>query len=759
MKLRKLYNRRQWFALIMAFMLALTFGVATILSTPSVTYAYDEDDEDEAGRVQDEDDAMKREQQNNGAKRGIFKTNSDPGGIYGVGSDPYSTLTGGTGNSKTLGGGAKPAFYISWIIDILKSPGEMINEWILIPNGMTMDHIIFGRLNNSTPVNYFQFEIVKGNPYGIVGAYLYNVFRLIMFIILLCMFMASVTKGLVISNSVRAREDLKSAFSKVLLFALALYLMPYAFQIFNYIRDVLLYVIRNVGSSILDISTSETKINGGSSLKSLFESTIPSSYRDSFNNMSGGLNVIFASIAKTSILGALVFDGFMVLSLYFAYSYVGVALAMTLYFVMFPFVCIVSYYDKSIASTWRKSVLSTLLVPVIDGTLLLIPATMFKVLLDKNWVLASILTFMICAMLIPSRKVIGRVLGLDMGGISALAGSAMAMMAVGRGIAGIGKAVHSAKAHHDNAKAAKDQAGMYDELAQAEEDVYGAGMENDEPMEDISVGAESGGVGGSFGGAGMGMASGVGMDHSLANAAMESDIATRGVDIATHQGEFDKAKRIYNDPNASEESREQARKDMGFHEESMDSLRVNDAEARQSIAQNRETDMAKQQELAMRQQKIMERHANVGMINTPQFNNLSNATKAKLLRQQARQENRKAIGSAVGATYGAVVGMGAGMFMGAPAQAMMMSAGANMGASVGRTVSNSAPVAATSSLVRRGASSVYNSDGPIGAMSRMTSYNIAGMREGINDLRNANNNAIDRNMSSARAKINSLNNK
>ena len=215
------------------------------------------------------------------------------------------------------------------------------------------------------------------------------------------------------------------------------------------------------------------------------------------------------------------------------------------------------------------------------------------------------------------------------------------------------------------------------------------------------------------------------MDHSLANAAMESDIATRGVDIATHQGEFDKAKRIYNDPNASEESREQARKDMGFHEESMDSLRVNDAEARQSIAQNRETDMAKQQELAMRQQKIMERHANVGMINTPQFNNLSNATKAKLLRQQARQENRKAIGSAVGATYGAVVGMGAGMFMGAPVQAMFMGAGSQLGASTGSWVSTSRGA----NLVARGVNNAvttgkvmaYSAPGSVGQAARTIS--------------------------------------
>ena len=436
-----IFNKRLLVSFLAAVTIATSLGMFSLTFFP--TYAY----------------ATEDSQDDSGTNQGIIQ---DSAGIYGEGSNPYNSTTGNSNTSSTLGGEKNP-FYIKWIINILKSPGESFNSWFLQPNKMTMNNIIFGRLEKNTPVNYYQFELMKGNPYGIIGAYLYNIFRTLMIVILSCLLIGSITKGLVLTNNSKAREELKSAFGKALMFAMALYLMPYAFQVLMYIRDAFLYVIRSVAVTIINIDPS-----------SLNDDTVKQMVgSESITNVTSGLNAVFSAIGNTTILGALMYDGFIVLTIYFAATYVGAALSVTLYFVMFPFVCVVAYFDKNVFSTWVKSVISALLIPVIDGVLLLIPSTMFVVLLDVNWVLATILTFMICAMIVPSRRVIGRLLGLDMG-ISNLGATAMSMMAVGRGLAGVGRAIRGARSHFASAKESKEQAAMYGEMAQAEEDVYGA---------------------------------------------------------------------------------------------------------------------------------------------------------------------------------------------------------------------------------------------------------------------------------------------
>lgn len=210
-----IFNKRLLVSFLAAVTIATSLGMISLTFFP--TYAY----------------ATEDSQDDSGTNQGIIQ---DSAGIYGEGSNPYNSTTGNSNTSSTLGGEKNP-FYIKWIINILKSPGESFNSWFLQPNKMTMNNIIFGRLEKNTPVNYYQFELMKGNPYGIIGAYLYNIFRTLMIVILSCLLIGSITKGLVLTNNSKAREELKSAFGKALMFAMALYLMPYAFQVLMYIRD------------------------------------------------------------------------------------------------------------------------------------------------------------------------------------------------------------------------------------------------------------------------------------------------------------------------------------------------------------------------------------------------------------------------------------------------------------------------------------------------------------------------------------------
>ena len=674
--------------------------------------------------------ATEDSQDDSGTNQGIIQ---DSAGIYGEGSNPYNSTTGNSNTSSTLGGEKNP-FYIKWIINILKSPGESFNSWFLQPNKMTMNNIIFGRLEKNTPVNYYQFELMKGNPYGIIGAYLYNIFRTLMIVILSCLLIGSITKGLVLTNNSKAREELKSAFGKALMFAMALYLMPYAFQVLMYIRDAFLYVIRSVAVTIINIDPS-----------SLNDDTVKQMVgSESITNVTSGLNAVFSAIGNTTILGALMYDGFIVLTIYFAATYVGAALSVTLYFVMFPFVCVVAYYDKNVFSTWVKSVISALLIPVIDGVLLLIPST-----------------------------IIGRLLGLDMG-ISNLGATAMTMMAVGRGLAGVGRAIRGARSHIASAKESKEQAAMYGEMAQAEEDVYGApeGMrqlddvqtassmqaDNSDGMRGILFNGGTGGAGGS------GWAGRAGRDSALENAGMQTENASLSLDNTKLQQQNNENRRQMNQLDVKAANYGELKN--GYQEKINDNDRLieeNQVKAAQnsySMAQNKENDMALAQQLAMRQQQIYERHANIGMIGTPQFNNLSSATKARLMRENARKEKARAVGSIAGSVYAGSVALGSGMFMGAPVQAMLVGGAASMGGAVGSSVGNltdtaihSRPATYVTSGAARRVSDVYtrtyNSDTRAGTVLRTA----GGVRSDISSAMSNLNRSMDQSIANNYAEI------
>lgn len=42
---------------------------------------------------------------------------------------------------------------------------------------LSIDGIVFGKLNQKSGINYFGFDLSPGNPYGIVGATVYTIFR------------------------------------------------------------------------------------------------------------------------------------------------------------------------------------------------------------------------------------------------------------------------------------------------------------------------------------------------------------------------------------------------------------------------------------------------------------------------------------------------------------------------------------------------------------------------------------------------------
>lgn len=627
-------------------------------------------------------------------------------GIYKTGNDTQKTENATTKEAKWLE---------KQFITLLRGPGDILlgleESW-----GMTMDNIVYGRIAHSG-TNYYGFELVKGNPYGIVGAYIYNMFRLICWVMIWCIFMGQLVKGLIFGNSAKTREEAKSSLDKFIMISLFLYLMPYVVDLMIYIRDVFLYLINLMASTV-----SMTGSNGA---------TV---------SLEKGIADIFSGMADNSWIWAVVFSASTVLALYFSYVYVGVALGMTIYFCLFPMVCVMSYTDKNLLNNWFKNVLSALLVPVIDSILLLLPVTVYNVVYGQGvHILAGLLTLMICMMLIPTRRTVGQILGLNMGGIGAMAGAAMGALALARSAGAMGKAIKEGREHRANARAANEEADMLEKMGAADEAAQNgfgrvngsqglealengaeSGFESGENAEGFSGGSgmpaldnvengQSAGNDGAMAGAGMGDMEdlpGTAGDVSAGLAAMQNTNSKMGPDfrgqasmmnmpISAKQNQ-DRAA-IEQETAAVNAARQRLNSGEVFDDETRSQLEntvssgeANIAAARSRISQgtaamdsNNMRGAVSQAQLAQARQRIIDSSANVNNLNSAAFSGMSNQRRAQLLRQYAKRENTKAFTSTAGAVFGAAYGASAGLFFGPTAMTAMAAGGSLMGSHVG----------------------------------------------------------------------------
>lgn len=641
-------------------------------------------------------------------------------GIYKTGNDTQKTENATTKEAKWLE---------KQFITLLRGPGDILlgleESW-----GMTMDNIVYGRIAHSG-TNYYGFELVKGNPYGIVGAYIYNMFRLICWVMIWCIFMGQLVKGLIFGNSAKTREEAKSSLDKFIMISLFLYLMPYVVDLMIYIRDVFLYLINLMASTVSMTGSNGTTVG-----------------------LEKGIADIFSGMADNSWIWAVVFSASTVLALYFSYVYVGVALGMTIYFCLFPMVCVMSYTDKNLLNNWFKNVLSALLVPVIDSILLLLPVTVYNVVYGQGvHILAGLLTLMICMMLIPTRRTVGQILGLNMGGIGAMAGAAMGALALARSAGAMGKAIKEGREHRANAKAANEEADMLEKMGAADEAAQNGfgrvsgsqglealengaegGFESGEDAEGFSGGSgmpaldnvengQSAGNDGAMAGAGMGDmedlpgTAGAGMGDmedlpgtvggvSAGLAAMQNTNSKMGPDfrgqasmmnmpISAKQNQ-DRAA-IEQETAAVNAARQRLNSGEVFDDETRSQLEntvssgeANIAAARSRISQgtaamdsNNMRGAVSQAQLAQARQRIIDSSANVNNLNSAAFSGMSNQRRAQLLRQYAKRENTKAFTSTAGAVFGAAYGASAGLFFGPTAMTAMAAGGSLMGSHVG----------------------------------------------------------------------------
>lgn len=301
-----------------------------------------------------------------------------------------------------------PGTVEKYLSELLRNASSSLISLLEDNLGVGLDRIIFGRVGsgNADSVNIFGFELRSGNPYGVTASVCYSLLRSIIFVLLGISFVFMLAKGAWTGNTAQSREQIKTNIFSVASKFVLLTVMPYLMDVVLYVRDVCLYGIKQLTAQM---------ITGGATLS---------------------LSSAFLANAERTgrFIDAVMYLGTVVLTLYFAFIYIAVAIDLLVCFIAFPIMCLLHSPKKDLLGNWVMNVLSDILTPVLDAVLLLIPLLTSLMLSDVVKGVAVIQLIM-CMLIIPSRNRIKILLGIqsnERGGIF----GAMALLTLGRALTG-----------------------------------------------------------------------------------------------------------------------------------------------------------------------------------------------------------------------------------------------------------------------------------------------------------------------------------
>lgn len=394
-----------------------------------------------------------------------------------------------------------PGMIEDMLIGVVKGIGDWAHG-MMKSLGISINSSIFGRVGGggvkftvgkeTYRTSLLTFELKPGNPYGIVASAAYGTLRGIVYVLIFVLAFGKLVLSSYKSNSAQALSALKDSIGSFALALVLLTIMPYVMDILLYVRDV---VLNAMGLGLTD------KLHLS---------------RDGLD-----FAKMFEEGADASLMGANMYLGAAILGLYFAFTYVGVALSFVVSFCCFPIVCLNMQKDKQALTDWWKQVFGYMLIPVADCLLIMIPMAFGKLGTSTP---VQVLQFFVCTMVIPARGVIRQHLGIqtnsamEMAGVGAMFGA----MTMARGVIGgaIGN-VKRAAGSIGEARADKKTGEMYQELS---ENGFESGMGQGIPVQQ-TMGANVGDLpGGATGTTYMG-----GMDPK-AQEILEKNVNIKNVD-------------------------------------------------------------------------------------------------------------------------------------------------------------------------------------------------------------------------------------
>ncbi len=395
--------------------------------------------------------------------------------------------------------------------------------------------------------------------------------------------------------------------------------------------------------------------------------SITSGNRSVFSDLAGRFrsNIVEPNGIPTFV-GACEYLGIVVLTVYFAFVYVSMACSMTILFAFFPLFVLMSFKNRKLLDDWFMFCLGVLVTPIIDAMLFTLPLLANSTKLD----VPDLVQFMLCMSLIPARATVRSMLGLGRSVGAEMVGMG-ALLAAGHAVGGLIRAtknvVGTAAGAISSIKSDRDEANTLEDLAKTEDAVHRDRLDKfDRATEESAT--------------------------ILGDRAMDGSFSH---DDADNYGVEDFA-------------------------DGLDGRRSAGLGSGRSIIPNYGADfnakLDPSTDLKTQRQKVLDKHASVGNLDSPLMKDMSASRRAELLKERAVRTGIKGglqtLGMVGGGVGGATIGFGATTFMSPQARIMTTAGGAIVGSELG-----SAAGAGAYSLGSGGIGMIKAGAGKISALS------------------------------------------
>lgn len=218
-----------------------------------------------------------------------------------------------------------------------------------------LNGIVLGNLSSNNSVSYAKFGLEPGNPYGIMGAKIYNIMRKVS-LGLIYIYVLYLIVSNIIYSSAKSRTQLKEVLGNAFIMIVLMYGMPVVVNFVIGIRD----------SIIIDIFTD---IFNEPNISFLDVENANVLYKASAMNQNGAI----ASTSKFSLLNAIVWLAMKCAPLIYVFPYVAIAISETIMFIIFPVIALLSVKSKKLLTVWSGNFFAYLLVPLFDSIILMSP--------------------------------------------------------------------------------------------------------------------------------------------------------------------------------------------------------------------------------------------------------------------------------------------------------------------------------------------------------------------------------------------------
>lgn len=254
---------------------------------------------------------------------------------------------------------------------------------------LTLNGIVLGSLSSGSDISFAKFGMERGNPYGVISAYLYTLTRNITYALMFIYTLFLMTKEL-LHPTPQGKKELKETVTNVIIMFSFMYIMPVAVSYFIAIRDELIVLVFNTVFGTTDLNFYSAAAS------SLFEA---SSTGFDFVKLCAGIAMLFAPF-------------------FYIFPYITIALSEVALFSIFPIICLMSIRNKRLMSSWVGNFFANLAVPLFDTIFLMLPLIIKNAIGDvsgDSWLAYTCLVLGCMMGAQPARNAIIRLLGGNMG--------------------------------------------------------------------------------------------------------------------------------------------------------------------------------------------------------------------------------------------------------------------------------------------------------------------------------------------------------